>query len=840
MLKTIKILFILGLLGALSAAAITYGIYQSVKDKIPTVEELREIELQVPLRIYTADHKLIGEFGEKRRTPISYDEIPPLLEAAILSAEDTNFYHHPGVDVFGLGRAVLQLITTGEKQGGGSTITMQVARNYFLSFEQTFTRKFTEIFISLKMEQELSKQEILELYMNKIYLGKRAYGFQAAAQVYYDKRLDELNLAQLAMIAGLPKAPSRYNPIANPSRALIRRNWILQRMLTLGKIDKDSYQEAVESPITALNYGIRSDIEANYVAEMVRSDLYKTFGDALYEAGLSVYTTIDSRKQIAANKAIENGLAEYDERHGYRGAVVTRTDLIDATQEEQLDALSDIPTVGQWTPALVLKLEDQSALIRLPSGERHTLPWEALSWARPYIDHSRRGSAPKKANDIVVEGDILYVKPDPELTWKLSQIPEVQSALVSLNSHNGQIEALVGGLNFFQNKFNRVTQSKRQPGSSFKPFIYTSALTQGYSAASIINDAPVVFNDPNLATAWRPTNDGGKFYGPTRLRQALYRSQNIVSVRLLDEMGVRPTLTFLKRFGFDPNELPNNLSLSLGSANVSPMQIAKGYAVLSNGGYQIEPYLIDRVEGREGEELYQAKPTTVCTDCTLVEVSIDDLLASEQSQESNAQEANAQADKSQHQVDNRQMGVFESADGDKILPIAPLVIDPEVNYIIYDMMRDVIKYGTGRRARVLKRDDIAGKTGTTNDGRDAWFSGFNGDTVTTVWSGFDNSSELGRGEWGGSVSLPTWIDYMRVALDGTQPSYIKKPSSLITVRIDPTTGERALPGQKNAIFEIFRKQNVPAFRTSPSPTSDDKNGANTSNKHQDTVLEDLF
>ncbi|MFT2112429.1 penicillin-binding protein 1A [Marinomonas sp. 2405UD68-3] len=824
MLKTFKVLFILGLLGVLSAVGITYGIYQSVKDNIPTVEQLRETELQVPLRIYTSDKLLIGEFGEKRRTPISYDEIPHLLEEAVLSAEDTNFYKHPGVDIFGLGRAVFQLITTGEKQGGGSTITMQVARNYFLSFEQTFTRKFTEIFIALKMEQELSKQEILELYMNKIYLGKRAYGFQAAAQVYYGKQLDELNLAQLAMIAGLPKAPSRYNPIANPSRALIRRNWILQRMLALGKIDKDSYQEAVESSITALNHGVTPVVEANYVAEMVRSELYETFGNDLYEAGLSVYTTISSEKQVAANKAIENGLAAYDERHGYRGSVDTKTELIDATQEEQISALSDYPSVGQWIPALTLKLEDQSALIRLPSGERHTLTWEALSWARPYIDHSKRGNKPKKANEIIVEGDIIYVKPDPKLTWKLSQIPKVQSALVSLDSKNGAIHALVGGLNFFQNKFNRVTQSKRQPGSSFKPFIYTSALSQGYSAASIINDAPVVFNDPNLATAWRPTNDGGKFYGPTRLRQALYRSQNIVSVRILNEMGVRPTLEFLKRFGFSPEELPNNLSLSLGSANISPLQIAKGYAVLSNGGHQVEPYLIDRVEGKEGEELYQAAPITVCNTCSLIEQNIDDILTSTQTTEN-----------------SRQIGLFDTPNGPQERQIAPLVLSPDVNYIIYDMMRDVIRYGTGRRAKVLKRDDIAGKTGTTNDGRDAWFSGFNGDIVTTVWSGFDNSSELGHGEWGGSVSLPTWIDYMRVALADTAPSYIEKPSSLITVRIDPDTGERALPGQKNAIFEVFRRANLPPVRLATSPVNTNtEESSHNANNSQDTALEELF
>ena len=815
MYKTFKILLLLGVLGTLAAAAITYGIYESVKDKIPTVDELRDIELQIPLRIYTNDGKLIGEFGEKRRTPISYNDIPPLLEDAILAAEDNNFYHHPGVDIFGLGRAVVQLITTGQKQGGGSTITMQVARNYFLSFEQTFTRKFTEIFIALKMERELSKQEILELYMNKIYLGKRAYGFQAAAQVYYGKPLAELDLAQLAMIAGLPKAPSRYNPLANPSRALIRRNWILQRLLSLGKIDKDSYQTAVEAPISALNYGISAEVEANYVAEMVRAELYTSFGDDLYEAGLSVYTTINATRQTAAQEAVESGLASYDERHGYRGVVVNRTELIDATQAEQVNALTEFHSVGRWRSALILTTQEQTAEARLDDGSKVQLPWDAIQWARPYIDQSTLGDTPTQVSDVLAAGDIVYLKTDPKLGWKLSQIPQVQSALISLNSQDGAIQALVGGLSFYQNKFNRVTQSKRQPGSSFKPFIYSSALSQGYSAASIINDAPVVFNDPNLASAWRPTNDGGKFYGPTRLRQALYRSQNIVSVRLLDEMGVTPTLEFLRRFGFDPDELPHNLSLSLGSANLSPLQIATGYAVLANGGHQVTPYLIDRVTDRDGSELYRAAPITVCKLCTLLEVDPNTKL---------------------------QAGLFNTAEGIRNLPVAPQVLDAEVDYIIYDMMRDVIKYGTGRRARVLKRDDLAGKTGTTNDGRDAWFSGFNGDLVTTVWSGFDDTSELGRGEWGGSVSLPTWIDYMRIALDGQPLSYIHKPSSLVTVRIDPASGQRALPGQKDAIFEVFRKPNIPPLRlaNSTSASTNDTSNHPITAEQQDTALEELF
>lgn len=815
MAKTLKILFILALLGALAAAGITYAVYQQVKDSIPTKEEMKAIELQIPLRIYTRDEQLIGEFGEQRRTPIRYEDIPLDLENAVLAAEDSNFYHHPGVDVMGLLRAAYQLVTSGEIQSGGSTITMQVARNYFLSFEQTFMRKFTEIFISLKMEQELSKHEILELYMNKIYLGKRAYGFDAAAQVYYGKHLSELTLAQYAMIAGLPKAPSRFNPVANPSRALIRRNWILQRMLNLGMIEKEAYQAAVEAPVTAKNYGIQPDIEANYVAEMVRHELYQTYGDKLYSEGLVVYTTINSERQRYANQAVYEGALAYDERHGYRGTLDTRKDLLDedlATQQEVLESFDNIPN---WTMALVLKTSDNSALLRLQDGSSFELPFSAMSWAAPYLSESSRGKKPETVADVMVAGDIIQLRPSDDSTWRLAQTPAVQSALVSLNSKDGSIESLVGGFNFFANKFNRITQSKRQPGSNFKPFIYSSALSNGYTAASVINDAPVVFHDSNLASAWRPTNDGGKFYGPTRLRQALYRSQNVVSVRLLDEMGIRPTLNFVERFGFDQNELPHNLSLSLGSANLSPLQIASGYSVFSNGGYRVQPYLIDRIEDRNGEVIFQSEPVTVCSDCTLLE-----------------KESNNAPDK----------GLFDTAKGVLELPVAPRVLDEEVAYIIYDIMRDVIRYGTGRRARVLERDDIAGKTGTTNDGRDAWFSGFNGEVVTTVWTGFDDMSPLGRGEWGGSASLPTWIDYMRSTLADLAPSYVHKPSSLVTVRIDPNTGERAYPGQKNAIFEIFRRDHVPAANIAarPETTERDSNDPTQVTPSANTAIENLF
>lgn len=814
MLKVLKIFFFLTLFGAICGAAITFAIYESVKDRIPTVAQLKDTELQIPLRIYTADDKLIGEFGEQRRTPINYAELPAQLENAILAAEDSNFYHHPGIDIMGLGRAAMQLVTTGQIQGGGSTITMQVARNYFLSFQQTFTRKFTEIFISLKMERELTKHEILELYVNKIYLGKRAYGFEAASQVYYGKSLNELNLAQYAMIAGLPKAPSRYNPVANPSRALIRRNWILRRMLSLGTINQDQYQTAVEAKVTASDHGITPDVDAGYVAEMVRSQLHNTYGDTLYTAGLNVYTTIDSKRQTAANQAINDGVLSYDMKHGYRGSLDTQTGLLDKSFEEQEKALKSYSTLHIWKVGLVLSSTDTTADILLNNGESITLPWDSMKWAKAYINDDRQGPAPRTVADILVPGDIITLRPDPELGWILTQKPKLQSALISLNSRDGAIQALEGGFNYYENKFNRVTQSKRQPGSSFKPFIYASALAHGYTAASIINDAPVVFEDSNLAKAWRPTNDNGRFYGPTRLRPALYRSQNIVSVRLLQELGIRPTLQFLSHFGFNADELPHNLSLALGTANVSPLDMATGYAVFSNGGYKITPYLIDHITGRNKEILFQANPATVCRSCTLLEKATDS---------------------------DQQTGLFMTPQGVQNRPVAQQELAPEVAYIIYDIMRDVIQHGTGRRARVLKRPDLAGKTGTTNDGKDTWFSGYNGELVTSVWSGFDDSTSLGRGSFGSTVSLPTWVNYMRIALEDTPLSYLPKPSSLVTVRINSKTGERAEPGQKDAIFEIFRKDHIPPQRKQEKVNSENNQQNSVQQETQmDNTLENLF
>ncbi len=814
MLKALKIFFYLNIFGVVIVTIATLIVYEQVKDRIPTVAELKHIELQIPLRIYTADHKLIGEFGEQQRIPITYAQIPTDLEHAILSAEDSNFYHHPGVDIMGLGRALMQLITTGQIQSGGSTITMQVARNYFLSLKQTFTRKFTEIFISLKMEKELTKHDILELYINKIYLGNHSYGFEAASQVYYNKPLKNLDIAQYAMLAGLSKAPSIYNPVTNPSRALIRRNWILKRMLSLGYIDKNQYQTAVETSVIASNHGITPDVQAGYVAEMVRSDLFDTYKSNLYTIGLNVYTTINSKLQQNANQAVNDGVLLYNERHGYRGPLDFKPKLLTESLENQKKVLNSYNTLKNWQTALELSTAYQTADLLLSDGTQFTLPWDAMSWAKAYINVNTQGPSPTKTSDIMKPGDIISLKPDDKLVWKLTQMPKMQSALVTLRSKDGAIQALVGGFNYNESKFNRVTQSKRQTGSSFKPFIYSSALAHGYTAASTINDAPVVFNDTELAKAWRPTNNDGKFYGPTRLRPALYRSQNIVSIRLLNDLGIQPTLDFIRRFGFNSDELPHNLSLSLGTASLSPLQMATGYTVFSNGGYQVKPYLIDHITNRNNRVIFQAKPATVCNDCTLLDNS---------------------------SPNDQKMGLFNTSDGVRSLPVAKEVLDPSIDYIMYDIMRDVIKHGTGRRAQVLDRSDLAGKTGTTNNEKDAWFSGFNGKIVTTVWSGFDEASSLGQYEWGGSVSLPTWIDFMRPVLKGTPMAYIYKPSSMITVRINPKTGERALPGQKNAIFEIFRKDHVPLLHNQNNLGSNNSQNSNVQKKKQtNKALENLF
>lgn len=777
--RLLKWLSALALIGALAGIATVVGVYYYFAPQLPAVDTLREVRLQTPLRVYSADKKLIAEFGEKRRTPISYDQVPPDFVHALQAAEDARFFDHFGIDLKGLSRAAFQLARTGEIQSGGSTITMQVAKNYFLTHERTFTRKFKEILLSLQIERELTKEEILELYINKIYLGQRAYGIQAAATVYYGKPIQELSLAQLAMIAGLPKAPSANNPISNPKRALGRRNWILGRMLELGYIDQARYAEASAEPLTARYHGSDIELEAPYIAEMVRSELYEKYGDDLYTDGLQVYTTIDSRLQQSATQALRQGLHAYSERHGYRGPE-QQFKLDELDDQARLKLLRDTPVFGDLQPALVIQVAQRSADLLLRDGRQITLEWDGMAWARPYKSANYTGPKPKTASDILAPGDLVRVLPQDDI-WLLRQVPRVQGAIIALNPADGAIRALSGGFSFAHNKFNRVTQAYRQPGSNIKPFLYTAALEYGFTPASIINDAPVVFHDVSLESNWRPENDNGTFGGPTRLREALYRSRNLVSIRLMRALGIEKARDYMLRFGFNPDRFPANLSLALGSADATPLQIVTGYAALANGGYRVSPYLIAHIESPTGEPIYQSQPLHACPECSY-----------------------AAADDEESSGPGIEISMDESA--------APRIITPQSAFLIQDVMRDVIKRGTGRRALALNRSDLAGKTGTTNDQKDAWFSGFNSQLVATTWVGFDQPAPLGRREYGSTAALPIWIDFMADALDGVPETLPPTPPGITSALIDPATGKLAYPGQSNAIREYFRTEQLPRER----------------------------
>jgi penicillin-binding protein 1A len=781
-----------------------------ISPKLPSVEALKDTQLQTPLRIYSADGKLLGEFGEKRRSPISIQEVPQLFIDAFLAAEDDHFYTHHGVDISGLLRAASQLVTSGSIQSGGSTITMQVAKNYFLSQERTFTRKFTEIFLAIEIERALSKGDILELYLNKIFLGNHAYGIEAAAQVYYGKPIKELNLAQMAMIAGLPKAPSAYNPVANPSRAKVRRNWILGRMLNLGYINEDNYKAAMLDPISAKAYGTQLDLDAPYVSEMVRLDMLARFGRAAYEDGYTVITTVQSNLQATANKALVDGVIEYDTRHGYRGAERhwTLSNEIDENERQNLSQkLEEIGNIGPWYPALVLDVKDKSASILLAGELQATLEWEhGLEKTVRYISEDRVSYAAENAAELLKAGDVIRVKMSDTTPrhWELSQLPKVQGALVSLDADSGAILSLVGGYNYQKSAFNRVTQATRQPGSNFKPFIYTAALDNGFTPATIINDAPIVFDDDAQGNTWRPSNDNGKFNGPMRLRQALYLSRNLVSIRILRDLGINKAINYVGRFGFDTSKLPHDLSLALGSHSLTPLDVVTGYAVFANGGFKISPYFIDRIIDRDGNTVYRADPEIVCRQCD-----------------------NDGDGESPEEIEADTLDDIISGDDGALQPrYAKRVLDEEVAFLIDSILKDVITRGTGRKALVLNRGDAAGKTGTTNGPTDAWFSGYSGGIVTSTWAGFDQNLNLGRREYGGSVALPIWIDYMREALKNHPERYLKQPNSIISVRIDPDTGGLAQPGQANAIFEYFRTDNAPSEEFNPSanpygPGSDD-------------------
>jgi len=824
--------------------------YLYLRPGLPPVEALLDTQLQTPMRIYSSDNKLIAEFGEKRREPIEVGEIPQKQIQALLAAEDARFFEHFGVDIKGLTRAALELVTTGRIQSGGSTITMQVAKNYFLSRDRTFIRKFNEILLAIQIERELSKEQILELYLNKIYLGNRAYGIGAAARVYYDRPVSELTIAQMATLAGLPKAPSAFNPLANPERAMIRRNWILGRMLDLGYITPEEYDTAIAEPSSARYYAATTAVDGDYVAEMARAELVRRYGTGVYEDGYQVFLTVSSERQQAATDALRAGLEAYDHRHGYRGPA-GEIDLESVSDTAgRLEALGQYPNAGPLRAAVVTKVDDGAgkASVQIRGLGEGEISFESMAWASAYISERRTGEEPEKVSDVISTGDVIYVKPpqlarpeaeieesgdiesidlaesensttenatteaQPEpatiIEAEFAQLPAAQGAIISLDPQTGAIQALSGGYSFSQNKYNRATQARRQPGSTFKPFLYLSALEKGFSPASVINDAPIVFDDAELEGAWRPQNSSGKFYGPTRLREALYRSRNLVSIRLLREIGIDYTLSYLDKLKIDRSAMPQNLSLALGSGLLSPMELARGFAVIANGGYDVQPYLIDRIESATGKTLYLADKVRLCdTDCPEDAPATTETESPEDTEDRQVV-ANQLPEVTERQVSYRQR-----------------LADERSVYLMHSMLRDVIARGTGYKARALGRDDIAGKTGTTNDQVDAWFAGFNPQITTTVWVGFDQPKSLGSREYGAVAALPIWMDYMKVALEDQPEDLMSQPNGLVSVRIDPDTGERARPGQSGAIFELFREEQVPPvtaqFGSDGSPASED-------------------
>jgi penicillin-binding protein 1A len=765
--------------------------YVYLRPALPDVASLREVQLQVPLRIYTRDGKLIQSIGEQRRIPVRYDQLPPKLIQAFLATEDDRFFRHHGVDFQGILRAAVADLRAGGIRQGASTITMQVSRDMFLTPRRDLKRKMSEIYISLLMEAEFTKEEIFSLYVNKIFLGQRAYGVGAAAEVYFGKSLDQLTVAEMATLAGLPTAPSTRNPVANPEAAKLQRSHVLGRMLELGYISQAEYDQAKASPMESRLHGASIEVDAPYLAEMVRNDMQNKYGDAVYTAGYKVYTTLDSRLQAAATVALRTGLLEYDMRHGYRGASV-KVDMSKLATPAQFDAqLEEFPIIGGLKPAIVQQVEARSAKIYVKDLGVVTLPWEKLVWARRQLPDEKVDRAPAQASEILSRGDVIYTVGRMPESLLFVQVPEAQSALVSVDPKDGAVVALVGGFDFFQSKFNRVTQARRQPGSGFKPFIYTAAFDKGFTPASVVLDAPVVIDEEGKEQAWRPKEFESRFAGPVRLRDALAHSKNLVSVRLMRAIGVQYARDYVTRFGFDKSQLPDDLTLALGTAELSPLQVAIGYSTFANGGFKVSSYYIDRVEDANGKVLQQTNPAIACAQCGRG--------SDGPSPRSAAASSRTTLDEAPH-------------DGKTLIPVknlAPQIIRPQVAFLLADMMADVIKRGTGQRARTLNRDDIAGKTGTSNDAHDTWFNGFNGDVVTTVWVGFDSDRLLGEGEQGGRTAIPAWTYFMKEALAGTARHGVPIPDGIVRVRISPTTGLLAGADNPNGMMEYFIEGNLP-------------------------------
>ncbi|MBP2545672.1 penicillin-binding protein PBP1a [Acinetobacter guillouiae] len=721
-----------------------YGMYLYIAPSLPEMSSLKKAPLLKPLQVYSADNQLIAEYGGKLSVPVEYNQIPPHFIHAFLAAEDSSFFEHSGISFKGLGRAVSESVTGSNVQTGGSTITMQVAKNYYLSPERTLKRKLTEVFLARKIEQNLSKEEILSLYVNKIFLGKNAYGIAAAAKIYYDKSLDQLSVAQMAMIAGLPKAPSKYNPVVNPERALERRNWILGRMLQLGYLKQAEYEKAVAEPINLSMPDRGLSNRFPYVGEMVRSELVEKFGEQAIDSGYKVYTTVNSQRQQYAEDAVQKGLEDYDRRHGWRGA------------EAHDKPLKQFIPYANTYPAEVIKVGSNSFDAKMQDGSTVTVPWSGMSWARKYINANAVGGAPSRASQIVTVKDIIRLRPNENKTaWSLVQTPKAQGQLIAINPNDGSIEAVVGGYNFYQSKFNRAIQGWRQPGSTIKPFIYALALERGMTPYTMVNDSPITIG------RWTPKNSDGRYLGMIPLRRALYLSRNTVSVRLLQSVGVERARQLLMDFGLQEDQIPRNFTIALGTPQVLPVQMATGYAAIANGGYRIQPHFISRIEDAYGKTIYEAAPEYACIPCINQKETVANTATTPDDEA--IESTNLTVDEVQTPLSREEQSKYRQAQR---------ILKSQSAFDMANILRDVIVHGTGRAALKIGRDDIGGKTGTTNDAKDAWFAGFNGKLVAIAWVGFDQPSTLGRREYGGIAALPVWTGFMGKALKDTPSAWV--------------------------------------------------------------------
>ncbi len=780
------------------------GMYLYLSPGLPAVQTLRDIKLQTPLRVYTADNKLIGEFGVERRSPIRYQDIPPRYIDALLAAEDERFYEHGGVSITGLMRAVSHLVQAGELKSGGSTITMQVARHFFLDKKKNFKRKFNEILLALRIEQELSKEQILELYVNVMFMGKSAYGLVAASETYYGKPVTALSLAQLATLAGLYQSPSSKNPISDPVATQHRRDWILGRMLSLGKIDSLTYQQSVQEPLGATHHQQTLEFNAPYVAEQARQQALALLGEEAMTGGYSIYTTLRSDFQAAAQTAVNQGLYDYDRRHGYRGPEKRWQGSFPAGDLAlQTAFLNKQAKLQDLEPGLINGITTDQIAVLLKDGRQLNLPWSALAKGlRLFVNEDATQALPKPTQ-LFALGDLIRLREIAPDSWQLAQLPSAEASLVSIDAYTGEVVAMIGGFDYGRSKFDRALQAKRLPGSNFKPFLYTAALEQGFTPASLVNDAPIVYDDGHMEEAWRPENSSGDFLGPIRLRKALYLSRNLVSIRVLQEVGLKTAINSLGRFGIDPTTVPANLSLALGTYAMSPFAVATGYSVFANGGYKVQPYLIDRITDAIGGLSYQAPRSPVCHDlpCTQPVQPNSELMLGEPPSLTAAQTPEL--------TNLPNAALTPSATPGAAMNFAPRVMDENVAFLMDSLLRDVVQRGTGTRALSLDRTDIAGKTGTTNGPTDVWFSGYGGGIATTAWIGFDEYKKLGKKEYGGSAALPIWIDYMKAALANRPENRFAQPAGVVSVRIDPETGALADFDTPDALFEFFKSEDVP-------------------------------